>query len=293
MSKQWTWCRPASLEEAVELLLAHGDDAVPIAGGTSLCLNPPRWEKPVLIDLQAVGLDSIDTAAAGAVKLGAMVTARTLAAAPSLDAVGSGMLREASAWMGPQPVRNRVTLGGNVMQVFRWCNLPVALLALDARFGVAAPGGARREIGADDLLAMQPRKSLKPGELLASVTVTTDASNQGGAFVRLAQTAVDHALITAAARVTVEGDRCSAARVVVGALAVLPERLPAVEAALIGRPLAPATIAGAAAAAAGATVHADRRLDEPSARELAVVLVRRALETSLARARSGRQGGAS
>lgn len=293
MPNQWTWFRPASLDEAVGLMLEHGDAAVPIAGGTALCLKPPRWERPVLIDLQALGLDRVEAGEGGAIRLGAMATARTLVASEALGAVGSGMLRDAGAAMGPQPVRNRVTVGGNVMQVFRWCNLPVALLALDARFTLAGKGGARRELGADAFFQKQPSRSLEPGELLESVTVARDAAGEGGAFVRLALTTVDHSMATAAARVRVEGERCTAARVVVGALAMLPERLPAVESQLVGRALTPAAIAGAAeAAAASCTVQTRRRAEEEYSREMAVVLVRRALEASLAGARAAGTGGA-
>lgn len=293
MPNQWTWFRPASLDEAVGLMLEHGDAAVPIAGGTSLCLKPPRRDRTAMIDLQAVGLDAVEAGEGGAIRLGAMVTARTLVASEALRAVGSGMLRDAGATMGPQPVRNRVTLGGNVMKVFRWCNLPVALLALDARFTVAGPGGARRQIAADAFFAKQPSRSLEPGELLESVSIERDVAGQGGAYERLAMTAVDHSLVTAAARVRLEGDRCAEARVVVGALAMLPERLPAVEALLVGRSITPAAIADAAEAAASCTVQTQRRAEEAYSREMAVVLVRRALEAAVDRARVAGPGGAS
>jgi carbon-monoxide dehydrogenase medium subunit len=292
MPNQWTWFRPASLDEAVGLMLEHGDAAVPIAGGTALCLKPPRWERPVMIDLQAVGLGAIDPSAGDTVAIGAMATARTLVASEVLGDVGSGMLRDAGTTMGPQPVRNRVTVGGNVMQVFRWCNLPVALLALGARFTIAGASGSRREIGADAFFEKQPSRSLQPGELLESVSVARDAAGEGGAFARLALTAVDHSMATAAVRVRLEGERCAAARVVVGALAMLPERLPGVESQLVGKAPTPAALADAAAAAASCTVQTQRRADEEYSREMAVVLVRRALETAFERARAAGPGGA-
>lgn len=290
MSRQWTWYRPASLDEAVGLLLEHGADAMIVAGGTAVCLNPPRRERMAMIDLQRLGLDTIE-AGDDRVRIGAGVTAQQLAGACELDCLGAGMLRTLAASMGPRPVRNRVTLGGNVMQVFRWCDLPVALLALGASFELSGPSGTR-VIEADALMSAQPRRSLEPGELLSAITVEADGPARSGAFVKLSMTTVDHALASAGVRIELdEAGVCRAARVAVGALTVLPQRAEAVEVALVGQSLDADRLEAASAKVDACEVTADRRADADYLRQVAAVLVRRALETAIARGRIAKAGG--
>ena len=54
--------RPRSVEEASQLLVEHGDEARPIAGGTTLVilLKQRALYYPCLVDLQSIsGLDQI------------------------------------------------------------------------------------------------------------------------------------------------------------------------------------------------------------------------------------------
>lgn len=290
MSMQWSWLRPRSLDETVGVLLEHGSEAVLVAGGTALSLSPPRREKISMVDLQDVGLNQIE-ALDGETRIGSMVTAHQLVESCDVDAVGAGMLHDTCITMGPRPVRNRITIGGNVMQSFRWCDLPVSLLALDARFEVYGPDGSTRTVGADELFASQPRKALKPGEFLASVVVGHDGVGQAGAFIKMSMTMVDHAIVSAAVHMTMDGEACSSARVAVGALTAIPQRLQSVEKQLVGGVLDAPTIETASQAARDATVHGDRRADEAYRRDMAVVFVRRAIEAALVRARIAQQGG--
>lgn len=290
MSMQWSWLRPTSLDETVGVLLEQGSDAVLVAGGTALSLSPPRRKNLSMIDLQEVELDQIE-ALEGEIRLGSMVTAHQVVTSCEVDSVGSGMLHDTCITMGPRPVRNRITVGGNVMQSFRWCDLPVSLLALDARFEIYGPGSSVRTVSADALFASQPRKSLRPGELLASVLVSTDRVGQAGAFIKMNMTMVDHAIVSSAVRMTMDGEKCTSARVAVGALTAIPQRLERVEERLVGNALDASTIGEASQAARDATVHGDRRADESYRRDMAVVFVRRAIETAAVRARVSLQGG--
>jgi CO/xanthine dehydrogenase FAD-binding subunit len=290
MSMQWTWVRPKSLDETVGLLLSHGQEAFVIAGGTALALNPPKRDGAVLIDLQALGLDTItdvDGEGSGKIRLGAMVTAQQLVKSEVLDRVGTGMLHEVGSTMGPRPVRNRVTIGGNVMQTFRWCDIPVALRALDARFEIFGAGGLRT-LGAEELFKAQPRRALKQDEVLSAVVLSKDQPGQGGAFHKLTLTSVDHALVSAAAHVTIDGGVCRAARLVVGALKPIPQRLHDVEKRLVGKKLDSATLDSIGESVKKAVdVSGDKRADEGYRREVSAVVLRRTLETAIKRAEGG------
>lgn len=289
MSRNWTWYRPATLDEVAGLLLVHGGDAMLVAGGTSVGHNPPRRDGLAMIDLQELDLRRISFGE-GSVLIDALVTAEDLAQTDALNEVGSGMLRTVGAGMGPRPVRNRITVGGNVMQPFRWCDLPVALLALDADLELFGPKGFRM-VPADEAFAAQPRRLLEPGELLSRVMIPLDGPGDGGCFLKLGWTAVDHAVASAAVKVTMEGEQCVMARVAVGAVAPLPQRLPEVEDALQGKTLDAETIAVAAAEASPAKVTGGLKADEEYRREVARVLVRRAITCAAGGVGSGPMGG--
>ena len=69
--------------------------------------------------------------------------------------------------------------------------------------------------------------------------------NQHAEYAKMAHPATGFAVVGAAVVITVENDRCTAARVVVGGLVVAPLRIKSVEAALIGQELNLDTIAAA------------------------------------------------
>ena len=80
--------RPESLAEASELLLKYGDEARPIAGGTTLVIlmNQRVLRFSYLVDLQGIaGLDQISRKN-GWITIGALVTHRSVEC--------SGMVRE-------------------------------------------------------------------------------------------------------------------------------------------------------------------------------------------------------
>lgn len=244
-----------------------------------------------MIDLQDLGLDFIEDQGEQ-LRLGAMCTAYTLTRSDACANLASGILRDVGIAMGPQPVRNRVTVGGNVMQVFRWCDLPVALMAFDAEFELTGPGGTTRKIGALEFFDGQPRRKLGVGELLTSVIIPKGGDARVGVFDKLAQTAVDHALVNVALTLEMDGELCSSLRVVLGAVRNLPQRLESVEGACIGKRLDAEKINAAALMARQCDVKADRRGDEEYRRDVAVVMVRRALESATQRARETSSGGA-
>jgi len=285
MSRNWTWYRPTSLYEAVGLLIAYGADSVIVAGGTSVGLNPPRRDGLSMIDLQKLELTTV-VRMDGVTRLGALVTAHTLTTSDQLDSVGSGLLRVTGSTMGPRPVRNRITLGGNVMQPFRWSDLPVSLLALDAKFELYGPKGFRT-IAADELLATQPRRQLLPGELLAWADVAVDAPGEGGCFLKLHWTKVDHAVASVAVKLALVDGRCDRLRLALGALAPLPQRWTSVEEALVGTELDDESIAQGLTNAQPSRVVAEQRAEADYKLQVARTLAARALRTARDHAKGG------
>src|SRR5436305_13824626 len=111
---EFAYHRPATLDEAIELL-AGSDDARPLAGGHSLLpLMKLRLAEPAtLVDLGRVpGLDEIVEDGDG-VRIGALATHASIASSELLRS-RCPVLASTAAGIGDLQVRNRGTIGGSL-----------------------------------------------------------------------------------------------------------------------------------------------------------------------------------
>jgi xanthine dehydrogenase YagS FAD-binding subunit len=134
-------------------------------------------------------------------------------------------------------------------------DLAVALVMLDATLEVSGPAGPRRlDVAAlHRLPGSQPERDteLAPGELITAVRLPADPIARRSAYLKVRDRAsFEFALVSAAVAVELAAGRIARARVAMGGVGTRPWRLPAVEQALIGRPIEAVALAGAAAQAA-------------------------------------------
>ena len=135
-------------------------------------------------------------------------------------------------------------------------SLAVPFLAYGARFRVAGPNGAR-EVDAGEFFQLPSANLygetvLQPSELLTHVLLPPPGQRSATYEVRFKQ-AHDWPIAAATVNVTIEGTTVRSARVVMGAVAPIPWRVPAAERALVGKPLGESSaIEAADAALAGA-----------------------------------------
>ena len=132
---------PKSVPEACSLL-REDEGAKIIAGGTALALTKLQ-KVHALVDISRLGLEYIKTETDGK-HIGATTSAQTLATSVTLRQIAGGILSTAAAGIGSRPIRNQVTIGGNVVQLYPWSDLPAALIALDATVKIAPNGPPRR-----------------------------------------------------------------------------------------------------------------------------------------------------
>jgi carbon-monoxide dehydrogenase medium subunit len=275
---------PRSLDEAVAALAQHGDDAKLLAGGQSLVpVLALRLASPsVLIDLNRVaGLDRIAIDTDGTTTAGAMVRGRTLELSPEI-ARAQPLIHAAMPWVAHVQIRNRGTLGGSLSHADPSAELPAVALACNATMVLHSLRGSR-EVAADDFFLGLFTTALAPDEILAGVRFPAWPGGRRHGFVEMSRRHGDYAMVGVALTLDVDpADRVSGARVVLFGAADKPVRAHAFVAALIGEP---AALALAARAAARATVGLDPRSDHQASaeyrRELAQVLVRRALAKAL------------
>jgi len=271
--------QPHSLGEALELLDEHGDTARPLAGGTSLIFSSSH-RLEVLVDLSRTGLDGV-SGDRDQLRVGAMVTLSRLWA--FLKDQEPRALWEAARGAGSRVLQNHITVGGNCVQVYAWSDLPVALLALDAR--VVIQGREEREFSAREFYNGHPVRKLGRGELLTAVLVPRTPPGEGSAHVRFVRTRTDHPLVTVAARVRLDEGGVAEARVAVGAVRGLPQLAHAPGLFLVGKAPDEETLAEAGRRAAQEVkVTADIRITSDYRRHLVQTLVADALGVAARRA---------
>jgi len=139
-----------------------------------------------------------------------------------------------------------------------------------------------------DVVTGPGQLSLAEGEFVVEFEIDDPPANTGDAYIRMTpRTEMDIAIVGAAVRVTMDGDTCTDARVVLGAVAPTAVRVPDAEAALIGSSLDEAALAEvAAAASAAANPINDKRGTIEYRVQVAGVLAKRAAVLAAERARA-------
>jgi carbon-monoxide dehydrogenase medium subunit len=276
--------RPASLDEAFDLLDRYGDDGRILAGGQSLVptLNMRLVAPRAVIDINRVpGLDAIRATGEGLV-IGAL--ARQAAVAESvLVREHAPLLTEAMPYIGHAAIRARGTIGGSLALADPAAELPACMVALDASVSTASRRG-RRVIPAADFVRGIYTTALEPGEIVTGVAVPHAPAGWRSGIEELARRHGDFALAGLAARVRFDGVSLADARLVFFGVGTKPVRARRAEAALVGQ-----RVADAALDAAGRAL--DGELDPPGDIHGSPALRRHLARVLLARVTRRLEGG--
>jgi carbon-monoxide dehydrogenase medium subunit len=278
---------PVDVEEALGVLAEHQDDAKVLAGGQSLVplLNYRLARPRVLVDLNALPLAGV-TFGPDRVTIGALTRHATLEGSAEL-ARACPLLGEAAALIGNVRVRTLGTLGGSLAHGDPAAELPLAMVALDARVGIARRGG-RRTMAAADFFTGYLRTALAPDELVTDVEVPV-VPDAGWAVEEFSRRAGDFAIVAVAVLVRLDArGRVEDARIAFGGVGPRPVRAADAEAALRGaEPRAEVIARAAEAARAAVRPESDAFVSAAYRTLLAGVLTRRALARAVARAIGG------
>ncbi|MCE1247516.1 MAG: FAD binding domain-containing protein [Firmicutes bacterium] len=234
---------PENIAEAQKLLRDESVKKAIIAGGTSVALlNTGSVEG--MVDITRMGLNYIKQDG-GFVKIGATAVVEELARSPITKNLANGILAKASSEIASRPLRNMITMGGNIVQLRIWSDLPVVLLALDGQIKVQ--GDEERTIPADDFFREQPLKTLAHFDIVKEVVLPKTPETSGAEFIKLSKTKGDYAIMSLACYLEFEEKTCTLARIALSSVTPLPRRCKKAEKVLEGKQLTPELIAEAAA----------------------------------------------
>jgi 2-furoyl-CoA dehydrogenase FAD binding subunit len=209
---------PASVEEAIEALAEHGEDARVLAGGQSLVamLNFRLFEPRVLIDISRLGPLDVIRMDSGALEIGAAVTQNRLLTHAGL-ARDLPLLAKALPWVGHFQTRNRGTVCGSIAHADPSAELPLALALLEGEVVLRSVRGTRRLAAAEFQQGMLAT-ARAPDELVVAVRFPVRAANRRCAFKEMARRHGDFAIVAVAAALDADG----AVRLGVGGVADRP-----------------------------------------------------------------------
>jgi carbon-monoxide dehydrogenase medium subunit len=277
---------PATLPEALALLVRFGDGAKVLSGGQSLLplLKLRLGQAQHLVDINRIpGLEYIREEG-GFLRIGGRTREAALEDS-ELIRTRYPILHDTTKVIADPLVRNRATVGGNLAHGDPGNDHPATMLALGAQIVATGPKGERViPIGAFFVGLFQT--ALAPDEILTEIRVPTPPARTGGAYVKLERKVGDYATAAAAAQVTLDGaGAVSRVGLALTNVAALPVDAGSAAQGLVGkRPTAEAIAQTARAAAGLADPNADRRGTVEYKREMARVLAARALARAVERA---------
>jgi carbon-monoxide dehydrogenase medium subunit len=278
--------QPHTAAEAATLRAQLGDAAAIYAGGSELLLVMKEglggWQH--LIDVKAIPALAGVADAGDRLAIGAAVTHRTLERSPLLRA-RLPVLAEMEAQVANVRVRNVGTLGGNLCFAEPHSDPSTALLVHDARVILQGPG-AERSLPVSEFITGSYETALGADEVLARIEVPVPPPGAVGAYLKFGFH--ERPTVGVAVLLLPRGNRVASARVAVGCLGPVAARLPVLEARLGDAPLA-ALESGTDAREGGLAdldVVSDLHGSADYKREVAAVLVSRALATAARRVRS-------
>lgn len=273
------YARASSVEEALELVAARGEEARVIAGGQSLLplmklrLARPEW----LIDVGRLdALRGVRALPDGRLAIGALTTYAQLLADPIIPTLA--MFADALPRIGDVQVRNRGTIGGAVAHAEPAADIPALLLALDAELVCRSAARGERTVSIHEFLQGAFMTTLAPDELLLEIRLPAPSGSYGSAYRSVRQQASGFAIAGVAAVVGPD------VRLAVTGVGDVPYRASAAETALLGTHLGDDAISAAAALVVeSVAVQGDLHADAAYRSSVARVMARRALVDARAR----------
>lgn len=212
--------RPASLNEALEILAAGGGNARIVAGATDLLLEMQRKVRriDVLVDLSAIpGLDEI-TIHDATITLGPLVTHRQVVTSGIVRS-GGLPLAQASLEVGSAQLRNRATVVGNLVTASPANDTISALMALDATVTLTSLAGSRI-VPLDEFYTGVRTTIMSRDEIVTAVAFPALAGSWSGMFAKVGlRSAQAISVVHAAIALEQVNSEVTTARIALGSVA--------------------------------------------------------------------------
>lgn len=208
MLKEFEYLRPQSLEECLNLLQVHSNAKI-LAGGTNLIVGMKDgiFAPEVLVDLAGLSeLRTIIVNPEGQSTIGSLVTMTELANACHQVKAFSA-LETAAEGMGSALIRNRGTIGGNVVNASPAADTAAPLLVSRTRVVIASSDG-QRAVPLEDFFSGPGKVNLNPSEIVLFFEIPAVPPLCGESYQKLGvRKALQIAIVGVAARITMNPEK--------------------------------------------------------------------------------------
>jgi len=239
--------KPSTLAEALDMLSAT-PDAMPIAGGTNLIVDmrSGKLQPGTLVDIGGLRELCCIREKDGHLLIGGGVKIVELLDNPMIERDVPILGKMAQSFANAL-IRNRATVGGNLVNAAPCADTAPVLLVLDTQVELMSTSGPRWMPLCDFLVGAFETKR-RPDELLTTIRFPIPPSRSAGGFRKMGLRKIScMAKVDVAAYVERdETGHCRVARLALGAASAAAMRVPEAEAALAGQSLTPERIDEAA-----------------------------------------------
>ncbi len=294
---RFDYYEPRDIAEACKLLYQLKASAKIIAGGTDVLVS---MKKGLISPEYLVGIGKIPGISEieprnGGVAIGAHLIIEKLV---EFDLIRKrfSILSKAASVLGSPLVRNRATIGGNIVNARPAADMPPALIAMGARVKLKSRR-AEREVPLDKFFKGPGETVIRPGEVLTQVVIDGPPPFTGGDYIKLMhRRSLEIAIVAVASRITLDGPdgAVTDAKIILSSVAPRVVHAARAEKALIGEKPTEKLFEHAAKIASGECRPIDDiRGGAQYRQDMVEVLTKRTLRGALSEAagRTGERGG--
>ena len=251
------YVRVDSLSAAFDAFAAKDADVQYLAGGHSIvpALNLRLQAPSLLIDISRIPELSGVELSDGWLRIGAM-TRHAEALTHPLIIEHAPLLHAAAPFVAHPAIRNRATIGGNLVLADPASEFPAVAVAMQAEMEIVGQNEVRR-VPADEFFVGLYETAMKPGEILRSLFVPRAREGQRVAFDELSRRRGDYAMVGAAVQAVMADEQLSDIRIAFLSVGDRPVRAATAEASLRGGGLDATSIKAAQAVLAADLVLED------------------------------------
>ena len=208
---------PKNLSEALKILNNSKEKVLPLAGGTTILLNPT--ENTSCIELDGLNLDYIKSDKNN-LSVGAMTTIGQLSVWPHAAKYWNGLIRECAVTIASTPNRNMITAGGNIVGLRPWSALAGVLLLLDGKI-ITAKG---KNYPAKEFFSKLP-KTILGKDIVTEIKIPLDNKDLIGKWKKFSLTSTDYPILSMGVLYKLNGkNTIENIKIVATGLTVLPQR---------------------------------------------------------------------
>ena len=220
--EDFSYHRPQSIKEACRLLKLSNNGAV-IAGGTDILVEIKQGLRrhDDIISLNEIEDLKTITINNDTLEIGAGVTHNTVALSPVVrkDFIA---ISEAASKIGTEQIRNTGTIGGNLCTGASCCDMAPILVALNSSVEIISSTNVRT-VSLKDFFKFHKETSIGKGEIMTKIIVPFIIKDVGACFEKFGlRKSASISVASAAAVLKFDGDFCSNACIVIGAVAPTP-----------------------------------------------------------------------